>query len=85
MIFDQEISKSCSSVKYFTGFVESLENLENGFSENFRENLDKSGNIKVELLPSKKQFIICFNDSPSKMMKNAFLFDLQSSFHSKDI
>ena len=81
--FFQEITKSCSSVKYITGFVESLENLENGFLKKFRENLDKSGNLKVELLPSKKQFIICFNDSPSKMMKNAFLF--KSSFCSQDI
>ena len=33
--------------------------------------------------PPKK--IICFNDSHSKMMKNAFLFHLNSSFRSQDI
>ena len=33
--------------------------------------------IKVGLSPSKK---ICFNDSPSKMMKNAFYFILKALF-----
>ena len=33
----------------------------------------------------KKVFVICFNDSPSKMMKNPFLFHLKSSFRSQDI
>ena len=30
-------------------------------------------------------FIICFNDRPSKMIKNVFLFHLKSSFRSQDI
>ena len=33
-----------------------------------------------KLSPSKKKFIICFNDSPSKMMKNAFYFILKALF-----
>ena len=36
--------------------------------------------IKVGLSPSKKAFFICFNDSPSKMMKNAFYFILKALF-----
>ena len=36
--------------------------------------------IKVGLSPSKKVFFICFNDSPSKMMKNAFYFILKALF-----
>ena len=39
--------------------------------------------LKVGLSPSKKKIIICFNDNPSKMMKNAF--HLESSFRSQDI
>ena len=46
-------------------------------------------NVSVHLksdshLPKKICFI-CFNDSPSKMMKNGFLFHLKSSFRSQDI
>ena len=40
--------------------------------------------IKVGLCLSKKK-IISFNDSSSKMMKNALLFHLKSSFRSQDI
>ena len=36
--------------------------------------------IKVGLSPSKNTFFICFNDSPSKMMKNAFYFILKALF-----
>ena len=37
--------------------------------------------FKFGLLPSKKKmFFICFNGSPSKMMKNAFYFILKSLF-----
>ena len=35
--------------------------------------------IKVGLSPSKKNFI-CFKDSPSKMLKNAFYFILKVIF-----
>ena len=35
--------------------------------------------LKVGLSPSKKK-IICFNDSPSKMMRNAFYFILKALF-----
>ena len=31
-------------------------------------------NLKVGLSLPKKLFFICFNDSPSKMMKNAYFF-----------
>ena len=41
--------------------------------------------FKVGLSPSKKNFVICFNDSPTKMIKNAFLLHIKSSFHSQDI
>ena len=34
--------------------------------------------FKVGFSPSKKIFIICFNDSPSKMMENAFYFILKA-------
>ena len=43
-----------------------------------------SEKANIGLSPSKKKFI-CFNDSPLKMMKNAFLSHLNSSFHSQDI
>ena len=36
--------------------------------------------IKVGLSPSKKKRIICFNDSPSEMMKNAFYFISKALF-----
>ena len=39
--------------------------------------------FKVGLSPSKKFFIICFNDSPSKMIKNAFYFILKVLFFLK--
>ena len=37
-------------------------------------------NIKVRLSPSKKNFIICFNDSSSKMTKNPFHFFWKAIF-----
>ena len=36
--------------------------------------------LKVGLSPSKKKFFFWFNDSPSKMMKNAFYFILKAVF-----
>ena len=36
--------------------------------------------LKVGLAPSKKHFSTSFNDSPSKMMKNAFYFILKALF-----
>ena len=36
--------------------------------------------IKVGLSPFEKKFFICFNDSPSKMMKNASDFILKAFF-----
>ena len=36
--------------------------------------------IKAGLSPSKKIFFICFNESPSKMKKNAFYFILKAPF-----
>ena len=36
--------------------------------------------FKVGLSPSKKFSFICFNDSPSKIMKNAFYFILKALF-----
>ena len=36
--------------------------------------------FKVELSPSKKFFVVCFNESPLKMMKNAFYFILKALF-----
>ena len=41
--------------------------------------------IKVGLPPSKKFFFICFNDSPTKIIKNVFLFHIKGSFRSQDI
>ena len=40
----------------------------------------RSSNIKVGLSPSKIVFLICFNDSPSKMMKNEFYCILKALF-----
>ena len=34
--------------------------------------------LLVGLSPSKKSFCICFNDSPSKMMRNAFYLILKA-------
>ena len=42
--------------------------------------LQKMLALKVGLLPFKKSFFICFNDIPSKMMKNAFYFILKAFF-----
>ena len=42
--------------------------------------------FKVGLSPSKKKkIVICFNDSPTKIIKNVFLLHIKSSFHSQDI
>ena len=41
--------------------------------------------IKVGLSPSKKYIFNCFNDSPTKIIKNVFLFHIKSSFRSQDI
>ena len=57
------------------------------FSENvlfpeykYRNYLREFWEFKVGLSPSKKNFFfICFNDSPSKMMKNAFYFILKKA------
>ena len=43
----------------------------------------QSTKIKVGLSPSKKNCFICFNDSPSEMMKNAFRFSLKALFFLK--
>ena len=40
----------------------------------------KLSQFKVGLSPSKKDFFICFNSSPSKLMKNAFYFILKALF-----
>ena len=39
--------------------------------------------LKVGLSPSQKNCFICFNESPLKMIKNAFLFHLKNSFCSQ--
>ena len=39
-----------------------------------------NSNVKVGLSPTKDFFFICFNDSPSKMMKNIFYFILKALF-----
>ena len=36
--------------------------------------------LKVGLSPSKKIFLVCFNESPLKMMKNALYFMLKALF-----
>ena len=36
--------------------------------------------LKLGLSPSKKNCIICFTESPLKMMKNAFFFILKALF-----
>ena len=36
--------------------------------------------LKVGLSPSKKIFLVCFNESPFKMMKNFFYFILKTFF-----
>ena len=41
--------------------------------------------FKVGLSPSKKSCVICFIESPIKIMKKHFLFHLKSSFCSQDI
>ena len=38
--------------------------------------------LKVGLSPSKKDFFICFNKSPLKMMKHAFYFMLKRKIFS---
>ena len=40
--------------------------------------------FKVGLSPSKKVCVICFIESPLKMIKKCFLFHLESSFRSQD-
>ena len=41
--------------------------------------LNRVSRLKVGLSPS-KFFLVCFNDSPSKMMKNAFYLILKALF-----
>ena len=47
--------------------------------------VSSSRSLKVGLSSSKKQILICFNGSPSKMMKYAFYFILKALFILKDI
>ena len=42
--------------------------------------IDSSILLKVGLSPSPKNVVICFNDSTSKMMKNALNFILKALF-----
>ena len=44
----------------------------------------KAIDFKVGLSPSQKICFICFNESHSKIMKNAFLLYLRSFFSSQD-
>ena len=41
--------------------------------------------LNVALSPSKKSFLICFIESPLKMLKKCFLFYFRSSFCSQDV
>ena len=51
-----------------------------GVSNSFRSIHFISISVKVGLSLSKIKFFICFNDSPSKTMKNAFYFILKVIF-----
>ena len=42
-------------------------------------------NFQVILSPSKKAGFVCFNESQLKMVKNAVVINVKSSFHSWDI
>ena len=51
------------------------------FFNSLESNLLEEVHVKVGLSPSKKVcFITCFNESPLKMMNNAFYFLLQALF-----
>ena len=45
-----------------------------------QEKLKNFKKLKLNSHFPKKNFFICFNDSPSKMMKNAFYFILKALF-----
>ena len=51
-----------------------------GIFPNYDKKLQDFCTFKVGLSPSKKVFFICFNDGPSKIMKNAFCFILKALF-----
>ena len=40
----------------------------------------KESEVKVGLSPSKKNYVICFIESPLKKMKNAFYFIVKAYF-----
>ena len=42
--------------------------------------MDVYNNVKAGLSPSKKNFVICFIESPLKIIKNAFCFILKALF-----
>ena len=42
--------------------------------------VEGNNDVKVRLSPSKEKSFICFNDSPSKIMKNDFFFILKALF-----
>ena len=53
--------------------------LSSRFTQNVKP-INQLASIKVGLSPFKKNFFICFNNSPSKVMKNAFYFILKALF-----
>ena len=79
----QEISQPQSQINYFNFLIapDIFCNLPANKTNIFERNWSK---FKVGLSPSKKICVICFIESPLKMIKNT-LFHLQSSFHFQDI
>ena len=52
----------------------------NGYLSNCCLQMVKEVVFKVGFSPSKKNYFICFNESPLKMMKNTFYFILKALF-----
>ena len=77
---ETEIQSKTAEIQITTPHLTEL--LSRQFLENSPKITKLSGDIylKARLPPSKKNFFICFNESPLKLMKNVFYINLKALF-----
>ena len=95
LIKKRVLSRTCKKNKTLTSwasiirFIASIWSLKNGELLFVTEHIGlvnvRYKYFKVGLSSSKKNLVICFNESPLNMVKNAFLFHLKSSFRFEGI
>ena len=73
-------SKSYLTSSQTWNITKEIKNLRKNIQTLSKETKSNHDTLKVRLSPSKKKFFICFNDSLSKIMKNAVYFILKALF-----